>query len=208
VDRSADRYVLFPVGFGHAYERVADVAARLGGRGCRRARGGFGRRLLRRRRLGRALVFVRADDIVVARPVVCPVVAVAEAVAVYFLNLYPYALATNDLTEWKALSQPECVFCNSVIDNVEKQVAAGHRSDGGLVSVESVSGVEVSEGFYNVRVAATQTPSNEYAPDGSRVDESLGSQAELKLVIPRIDSHWMVRRVQVDEVPAPLPSHA
>src|SRR5450756_2482983 len=42
----------------------------------------------------------------------------AEAVAAYFLNLYPYVYATNDLTEWKALSHAECVFCKSVIDNV------------------------------------------------------------------------------------------
>ena len=127
----------------------------------------------------------------------------AEAVAVYFLNLYPYVYATNDLTEWKALSHPECVFCKSVIDNVGKQVAAGHRSVGGLVSIESVSGVEVSDGFYSVQVAATQTPSIEYAPDGSRVDESPGSHSELKLVVLRSDSQWTVRGVQVDEAPAP-----
>ena len=127
----------------------------------------------------------------------------AEAVAVYFLNLYPYVYATNDLTEWKALSHPECVFCKSVIDNVGKQVAAGHRSVGGLVSIESVSGVEVSDGFYSVQVAATQTPSIEYAPYGSRVDESPGSHSELKLVVLRSDSQWTVRGVQVDEAPAP-----
>lgn len=44
----------------------------------------------------------------------------AEAVAVYFLQLYAYVYATNDLTEWRALSHPECIFCASVITNVEE----------------------------------------------------------------------------------------
>src|SRR5450830_1923187 len=57
----------------------------------------------------------------------------AEAAAVYFLQLYAYVYATNDLAEWRALSHPECIFCASVITSVEEQVAAGNRSEGGLV---------------------------------------------------------------------------
>ena len=125
----------------------------------------------------------------------------AEAVAVYFLNLYPYVYASNDLTEWKALSHAECVFCASVTDHVKKQVAEGHRSTGGLVSIESVSGVEVSPGFFSVRVAATQAPSSEYAPDGSVADTSPGSDSQLTLVVLRSGSSWQVRAVQVDETP-------
>src|SRR5450830_1247918 len=62
----------------------------------------------------------------------------AEAAAVYFLQLFPYVYATNDLTEWRELSHPECVFCASVITNVEEQVAAGKQSIGGLIQVDSV----------------------------------------------------------------------
>jgi len=125
----------------------------------------------------------------------------AEAVAVYFLNLYPHVYATNDLTEWKVLSHADCVFCASVTDHVKKQVAEGHRSTGGLVSIESVSGVEVSPGFFSVRVAATQAPSTEYASDGSVADTSPGSDSQLTLVVLRSGSSWQVRAVQVDETP-------
>src|SRR5690554_3704314 len=38
-------------------------------------------------------------------------VAGAEAAAQYFLQLYPYVYATGDLSEWEAMSDPECVFC-------------------------------------------------------------------------------------------------
>src|SRR5665648_1058481 len=63
----------------------------------------------------------------------------AEAAAVYFLQLYPYVYATNDLTEWRELSHAECVFCASVITNVEEQIADSHHSDGGLVTLRSIA---------------------------------------------------------------------
>src|SRR5450759_3701477 len=59
----------------------------------------------------------------------------AEAVAVYFLQLYPYIFASGDLTEWKALSHPECVYCASVLSGAEKMIEAGNRAEGGLVSI-------------------------------------------------------------------------
>src|SRR5450756_160409 len=80
----------------------------------------------------------------------------AEAVAAYFLNLYPYVYASNDLTEWKALSHPECVFCKSVIDNVEKQVAAGTRTEGRLVTTERIDTVPISSELFSVRMVAFQ----------------------------------------------------
>ena len=54
----------------------------------------------------------------------------AIAAATYFLQLYPYAYNTGDLTEWKALSHPECMFCASVVDNVTAMHEQGHRSEG------------------------------------------------------------------------------
>ena len=45
----------------------------------------------------------------------------AEAVAVYYMQLYPYVFATGDLTEWKTLSHPECIFCSDVARQVQEQ---------------------------------------------------------------------------------------
>jgi len=126
----------------------------------------------------------------------------AEAAAVYFLNLYAYVYATNDLTEWRELSHAECVFCASVVTNVEKQVAAGNRSEGGLVEFESVAGVEVSEDFFSVEALVNQSPGLEYGPDGSLVDETPGERSLVTLVILRDQTNWVVREAQVDEAPA------
>src|SRR5665647_2796040 len=38
----------------------------------------------------------------------------AEAAVVYFLQLLPYAFATNGLEELRAIGHPECVYCTSV----------------------------------------------------------------------------------------------
>ena len=43
----------------------------------------------------------------------------------YFLALYPYVYATGDLSDWQAMSDPECGFCNNVITNVTETHIAG-----------------------------------------------------------------------------------
>ncbi|WP_269471413.1 DUF6318 family protein [Actinomyces howellii] len=53
----------------------------------------------------------------------------AAATASYFLNLFPYAFATGDLTTWKEMSEDDCIFCNSVIDDVDALHNSGGWSD-------------------------------------------------------------------------------
>ena len=122
----------------------------------------------------------------------------AEAAAVYFLQLYPYVYATGDLEEWRELSHPECVFCASVITNVEEQVAAGGRSEGGLIHIESVETSEVSDGYFSVFALATQEAGREYGPGGEALEESTGSHSEVIMVILWAEYRWSVRAVQVD----------
>ncbi len=55
----------------------------------------------------------------------------ALAAATYFMELYNYVIATGDLTEWDAVSDPGCEYCASVHDDVAALVDAGGRYDGG-----------------------------------------------------------------------------
>lgn len=123
----------------------------------------------------------------------------AEAVAVYFLELYPYVYATGDLDEWRALSHPDCIFCASVIANVEEQAATGSRSEGGQIHIETSESTEVTEIFFSVVVLATQQAGFEYDRGGQLVEASAGSHSEVNLVIVRNGSRWSVRAVQVEE---------
>jgi hypothetical protein len=128
----------------------------------------------------------------------------AEAVAVYFLQLYGYVYATNDLAEWRELSHPECVFCASVIDNIDASAAAGEWSTGGSIRVESVTAVEVDpSAWYSVVVETIQEPWAAYAVDGSLLSEEEEPQThDFRLAITRETDTWMVRAVQVDDAPA------
>ena len=43
----------------------------------------------------------------------------------YFLALYPYVYATGDLSDWQAMSDPDCGFCNNVINDVTEVHSSG-----------------------------------------------------------------------------------
>lgn len=118
----------------------------------------------------------------------------AEAVAVYFLNLYPYVYATNDLTEWRLLSHAECMFCKSVSDHVEQQEAAGNRSVGGMVTISKVRSTVVDPGrWWSVDVELTQAPSSTLEGAGKVVEEFPKTKAyTMNLAIAYELGQWSV----------------
>lgn len=83
----------------------------------------------------------------------------AQATATYFLELYPYVLATGDLTEWDALSHPECIFCASVRQGVLDLQAEGQHSTGGLVTLGNPGTTETSDDMWLVQFRMVQAPS-------------------------------------------------
>lgn len=127
--------------------------------------------------------------------------ATAEAVARYFLELYPYVYATGDLTEWKALSHPECIFCASVITNVEEMVAAGNTASGGEIEAD-INAAEITAGTFAVTGHATQRPGFEYDSSGATSDESAGGTYEVALNVVGDPSGWLIRAVEFRE-PSP-----
>ena len=85
--------------------------------------------------------------------------ATAEAVATYFMELYPYVLATGDLSEWDALRHPECIFCASVRQGVLDLQAVGQHSTGGLVTFDNPGTTETSNDMWLVQFRMVQAPS-------------------------------------------------
>ncbi|NCT91014.1 hypothetical protein GXB85_08650 [Cellulomonas sp. APG4] len=132
-------------------------------------------------------------------------VAGAEALARYFLELYPYVYATGDLAEWKALSHPECVFCTEVVSSVETQVAAGNTNVGSDITIHLVVGREVTPGaLFAVDLEATEGPSTEYASDGSVVESRPeASDYDVVFAITNEASGLVVREVDVVAKKAP-----
>ena len=121
----------------------------------------------------------------------------AEAAAVYFLQLYPYVYATGDLDEWREMSHPECVFCSSVIANVEEQVAAGDHSVGGLVSISTVSSTEVDTArWFSVSAELVQAPSQRVDPGGNAVEDFPEAKAyRMDIAVVREGNQWAIREL-------------
>lgn len=127
----------------------------------------------------------------------------AVATATYFLSLYPYVYNTGDLTAWKALSHPECIFCASVKDGVEETAALQHRYEGTALSVVSATGTEVDPGvFFAVEVRATQVPGTEVDADGTVIAAPAPGEQDLdiSMVVLHEAGSWIVRAVET--VPA------
>ena len=123
----------------------------------------------------------------------------AVAVARYFLALYPYVYATGDLEEWRALSHPECVFCASVVTNVESNAAAGSVTEGGLMSITSLSAMEIDPGlWYSAVGSLTEGPGTVRDAAGVVVDQRpASSDYDVTFALIYEGAKWQVRELDV-----------
>lgn len=125
----------------------------------------------------------------------------AEAAAQYFLQLYPYAYNTGDLTEWEAMSHPECAFCASVIDRVTALHAEGGYETGGEMVVEEVTASEPVPGndFFGVDLVVDQRPGTKHTPDGQTVEEFGGLHVAVMVALRFDGENWAIREVSIEE---------
>jgi len=124
----------------------------------------------------------------------------AEAVATYFLQLYPYVYATGDLIEWKALSHVECVFCKSVIDNVGALHAKGGSDQGSEITFRSIQSREITAGYwYAVETALTEGPSVERDAAGQIVSERKAPKNFNMTLAITFVGKWAIRELDVVE---------
>lgn len=122
----------------------------------------------------------------------------AIAAAQYFLELYPYAYNTGDLTAWKAMSHPECIFCASVVENVEELHAAGGYQTGGEIEWVETNAYRLdASGKFSVDAIAQQFPTTEQR-DGISEVISEGGRARLYIDLQR-EGDWLVRGVDVKD---------
>jgi hypothetical protein len=124
----------------------------------------------------------------------------AEAFAVYFLQLYPYVYSSHDYAEWAQLSHPDCVFCASVVSNVDRQVAAGHTNTGSAMTIRAAAATEISAGSrYAVEVRITEGPSVERDADGAVVSERVEPEDAVLTFALVHDGGWLVREVDASQ---------
>lgn len=121
----------------------------------------------------------------------------AEAVARYYVAMFPYVFATGDLVEWKAMSHPECQFCAGVVKDAEAMFAAGHHSEGGTFEITAVRARDVTPGYwYAAEVELVQAPSTTVDAGGVVVESFPGVKSVwIDAAIVYQDGKWLIREL-------------
>ena len=125
----------------------------------------------------------------------------AIATARFFLSLYPYVYQTGDLSEWNAMSHPDCGFCGSVATKVNALHAAGRHTEGGEVRVEGAPHIERNASGTEVIVtlAASHAEIRELSSDGSVVSTLPAVTNPVDVLVWRHGATWLVHGVKVKD---------
>lgn len=87
--------------------------------------------------------------------------------ATYFIDLFNYALASGDTSEWRALTDPACEFCTRLADHIEGAYADGGHIEGGQVSVSKATLVVSDHGIYEIQHTYSQAAARLLNADGT-----------------------------------------
>lgn len=122
----------------------------------------------------------------------------AEAVAVYFLQLFPYVYATGDLSDWDLLSHSECIYCADTRASVEAMMSEGNHSTGGLSALLGTTTTQVSDRMWAVRTTLLQDPSQTVSQTGEVVEDFPEQvRYDFEVIVTR-ESSWLIRGVSYE----------
>ena len=119
----------------------------------------------------------------------------AAAAAEYFLELYPYVMATGDTAEWDAMTWADtCGFCTGVRDNALEIQSAGDAYSGSETTVNSAEAGEVDTltGGRAVIVDVVQAPHRRTGSDGEVIAEGGEVTGRLHVDVLFTDGRWYI----------------
>ncbi|MDC7120204.1 DUF6318 family protein [Cellulomonas fimi] len=133
-----------------------------------------------------------------------PTLEGATAVATYFVQLFPYAMQTNDVADFAALSHPDCAFCSSTQADVAGQVERREHTVGGGIGVTAARGTEVVPGrHFAIYLTIDEAPSHSENEFGMRVDDNPDAQTfAVEMAVVFDDDRWLVRAVSSEATSA------
>lgn len=126
----------------------------------------------------------------------------ATAFVRHWWDQFNVAYASGDATALRAISTQECVFCQSVIDDVEARAAAGERTEGGEISVLDVAAppdVEAQPAYRVIGVAA-QAAGAVRVPGQVEPDLIEPSRQSFDVLVVRDGDHWVNDGVALHDV--------
>lgn len=125
----------------------------------------------------------------------------AAAAAVYFIELYPYVMATGDTAEFEAMSHRACGFCSELIRQAAGIRGKGEVFTGGATTVEitKVFARDSVTGIYPFDSRIVQDAQTITGRDGRVVLDAEREVLLRRIEIGRQDGRWVMVTV------APIP---
>ena len=112
--------------------------------------------------------------------------------AAYFMDLYNYVIATGDLAEWDALSDPACEFCANTHEDVASVYASGGRLEGGQLTADHATlvGYSTTLHIHEVQFAFVTEPATHVAGDHSIVSSSESESGYVVVTVGFTGDRW------------------
>ena len=126
----------------------------------------------------------------------------AAASVSYFLDLYRYAYMTGNTTEFAAMSEDSCKFCQSAIDNATNLHKAGGWNDKWEQEVTNIRYYDKLEGYDYNRVEATVSRQMIASHPGGGAATETSSPTEnetLDFAVRYINGRWLIGGVRVEQ---------
>ena len=126
----------------------------------------------------------------------------AIASVYYFLDLYRYAYVTGNTNEIEAMSEDQCKFCRSTIDNATNLHNAGGWNDKWEQEVTNIRYYEKLEGydFNRVEVSVSHQTITSHPGGGTATETSSPTKNEvLDFAMRYTNGRWLIGGVRVEQ---------
>ena len=120
----------------------------------------------------------------------------------YFLELYRYAYVTGKTDELAKMSEDQCKFCRSAIDNATSLHNAGGWNDKWEQEITNIRYYEKLEGydFNRVEVTVSHQAITSHPGGGAAAETSSPTENEiLDFAIHYVDGRWLIGGVRVEQ---------
>ncbi|MFI2487280.1 DUF6318 family protein [Promicromonospora kroppenstedtii] len=121
----------------------------------------------------------------------------AAAAAKYFIELYPYVMATGDVEEFKAMSHRACGFCEDALKQAEKLRSRNETWTGGEIKTDLRETYERDEitGIYPLDFEVEQAAARITDSTGATVFEGKNERATYRVELGLRDGDWVVAEI-------------
>lgn len=118
----------------------------------------------------------------------------AAAAAEYFIELYPYVMATGDTEEFEAMSHRACGFCDQALRDAARMQARDQSFQGGTTDVNVLDSYLRDDltGIYPLDVEVQQEASKTVDAAGAEVASAQPQTSDHRVELGRKNNRWVV----------------